>query len=194
MEEIWKDIPRYSGYQASNLGRIRTHNKKTFTKKHGERKWEDRILKFKKSIPTSTSKQGIGFRVTLWKDGKPKDFLVARLIATTFLEDLIETKMTINHKNGDRTDNRIENLEWCSQADNVRKGFENNFFPQTNVILKNVISGEIYSFNSLTKASTFLERNKFYIRNCLNKGKKIRSKDKKEYEVLEIKRIESRFK
>lgn len=194
MKEIWKDIPRYSGYQASNLGRIRTHNKKTFTKKHGERKWKDRILKFKKSIPTPTSKQGIGFRVTLWKDGKPKDFLVARLIATTFLEDLIETKMTINHKNGDRTDNRIENLEWCSQADNVRKGFENNFFPQMNVILKNVISGETYSFNSLTKASTFLERNKFYIRDCLNKGKKIINKDKKEYEVLEIKRIESRFK
>lgn len=52
MEEIWKDIPRYKGYQASNFGRIRTHNKTTYTKRHGERHWKDRILEFKPSNPT----------------------------------------------------------------------------------------------------------------------------------------------
>ena len=49
--EIWKDIPRYPGYQAPNLGRIRTHNKTTYTERHGERHWKDRILKFKPSLP-----------------------------------------------------------------------------------------------------------------------------------------------
>lgn len=133
MEEIWKDIPRYNGYQASNLGKIRTHNKVTYTKKHGERHWKERILKFKPSNPTKKTKQGTGYRVTLWKNGKPKDFLVARLIATTFLEDLIETKMTVNHKNGDRLDNRVENLEWMTRADNIRYGFEYNQYPQRKI-------------------------------------------------------------
>ena len=122
--EIWKDIPRYPGYQASNLGRIRTHNKITYTELHGERHWKDRILKFKPSAP-----KGIGYRISLWKDGKSKDYLVARLIATTFLEDLINTDMTVNHKNGNRLDNRIENLEWLSRADNIRYGFQNGQYP-----------------------------------------------------------------
>ena len=41
MEEIWKDIKNYKGYQVSNLGRVRTHNKTTYTKIHGERHWKD---------------------------------------------------------------------------------------------------------------------------------------------------------
>ena len=73
MEEIWKDIPNYNGYQVSNLGRIRTHNKITFTKKHGLRHWKDRILSFKPFTNSNQkSKQGMGYRVDLWKDGKPK--------------------------------------------------------------------------------------------------------------------------
>ena len=73
MEEIWRDIKGYQGYQVSNLGRVRTHNKVTFTKRHGERFWKDRILKFKPYTTTNQkSKQGMGYRVTLWKAGKPK--------------------------------------------------------------------------------------------------------------------------
>ena len=98
--EIWKDIPNYPGYQASNLGRIRTHNKITYTKRHGERHWKDKILSFKPSTSSRKNiKQGMGYRVDLWKNGKPKTLLVARIIATTFLENLIDTKMTVNHKN-----------------------------------------------------------------------------------------------
>lgn len=65
----------------------------------------------------------------MWKDGKPKDFLVARLIATTFLEDLLETKMTVNHKDGNRLNNNVENLEWLSLADNIKYGFQYNQYP-----------------------------------------------------------------
>ena len=61
MEEIWKDIPNYNGYQVSNLGKIRTFNKVTYTKKHGKRQWKNRVLKYKfKSYSP-------GFRVDLWK-------------------------------------------------------------------------------------------------------------------------------
>lgn len=165
-KEIWKDIPRYKGYQASNLGRIRTHNKITHTQKHGERHWKNRILHFKPSTSSnSKAKQGIGYRVDLWKNGKPKTLLVARLIATTFLEDLIDTKMTVNHKNGNRLDNRVENLEWLSLADNIKYGFENNQYKQHKTILYN--DNEKYEFRSKALASRFLERNDGYVSSCI---------------------------
>ena len=173
-KEIWKDIPKYPGYQASTLGRIRTFNKITHTKKHGERHWKDRLLKFKPSQKNNhCSKQGIGYRVTLWKDGKSKDFLVARLIATTFLEDLIETKMTVNHKNGNRQDNRIDNLEWLSRSDNIKYGYENGQYKQNKTILYN--DSERYEFRSQSIASQFLGRNNGYICQCLKHGRQATS-------------------
>ena len=179
MEEIWKDIPNYTGYQASNLGRIRTHNKITYTKHHGYRHWKNRILKFKPTDKNGKSKQGGGYRVSLWKDGKCKDFLVARLIATTFLDNLIDTKMTVNHKNGDRLDNRVENLEWLSLRENIIYGFENNQYQQINV--------------RLSTASHFLKRNTGYVGRCVRENKKITDKEKNEYEIVKIDKITSRF-
>ena len=45
MNEIWKDIEGYPGYQVSSEGKVRTYNKVTFTKKHGVRHWENRYIK-----------------------------------------------------------------------------------------------------------------------------------------------------
>jgi hypothetical protein len=106
-EYIWKYGKTFldtKGIKQAIYGRIRTFNKVTYTERHGYRHWKNRILKYKPSeIGKHTGKQGSGYRVTLWKDGKSKDFLVARLIATTFLEDLINTDMTVNHKNRKQT-------------------------------------------------------------------------------------------
>lgn len=171
MEEIWKDIPRYEGYQASTKGRIRTFNKVTYTEIHGYRQWKNRILKFKPSSFNSHSKkQGSGYRVTLWKDGKSKDFLVARLIATTFLEDLIDTNMTVNHKDGNRTNNNIENLEWLSRSENIKYGFEKGQYKQIKTILYN--KKERKQFRSLSQADIFLERSIGYCSQILKRNKK----------------------
>lgn len=183
MEEIWKDIPRYEGYQASNLGRIRTYNKVSYTQKHGKRHWKNRILCFKPSTNSSQkSHQGMGYRVDLWKNGKPKTLLVARLVATTFLEDLIETNMTVNHKNGDRLDNRVENLEWLSRSDNIKYGFENGQYKQHETILFN--NTEYHKFRSKSLASTFLNRNNGYISSCIKNNRKILSQDGTEYFLM----------
>lgn len=182
MEEIWKDIPRYEGYQASNLGRIRTHNKITYTKRHGERHWKDRILCFKPST-TSNQKsiQGMGYRVDLWKNGKPKTLLVARIIATTFLEDLIETNFTVNHKNGNRLDNRVQNLEWLTRKDNIKYGFENGQYKQNKTILYN--DKNKYEFRSQSEAIKFIEKSYSYLINSYKKNKKIILKNGEEFYI-----------
>ena len=104
MKEIWKDVPEYEGYQVSNLGRVRTHNKKTYTKLHGERKWKDKILKQKLQINKNGRKD---YRVDLWKNGKPHTILVARLVSFTFYNKDIKSKLTVNHINGNSGDNRL---------------------------------------------------------------------------------------
>jgi hypothetical protein len=79
--EVWKQIPEYEGiYDASTEGQIRSaKGKTTVNKKRGVCHWKQRILKHR------GENYQTGYRVSLWKDGKYKDWLVARLIAMTFI-------------------------------------------------------------------------------------------------------------
>ena len=162
--EIWKPIPNYEkDYEASNLGRIRTATTKTsYTKRHGERHWQQRILKYK-SYNENAYKTG--YRVDLWKDGKPKTYLVARLVASAFIKnELYNKKMTINHIDNNRLNNNVNNLEWCSLKDNIRKGFETGAYScQKKIKIINKQTKEEYNFNSLAEASKFLKFNKGYL-------------------------------
>lgn len=182
--ETWKDIPNYEGlYQASDTGLIRSApGKTTFTKKHGVRHWHTRILKFK----ACKDFNAIGYRVTLWKDGKLKDFLVARLVATTFLENLIDTKMTVNHKDGNRLNNNIDNLEWLTLADNIRHGFETGLYKQIGVRLISVETGESKDFRSLVKASKEINRSSGYISDCIKLNKKAKDLEGNIYDVIKL--------
>ena len=175
--EVWKDIPDYEGiYQASNLGRIRTApNKKTYSKLHGERTWKCRILKGRgDNIKT-------GKRVSLWKDGKVKDWLVARLVAITFLGQPTKEYSTVNHINGNRLDNNIKNLEWLSLGDNIRHAFNTGLMPYKKVKLFNKNSEMI--FRSMAMASLYLGRSHSYISNCLKKKRNIISSDGKMFSI-----------
>lgn len=123
----------------------------------------------------------MGYRVDLWKNGKPNSLLVARLIATTFLENLIDTNMTVNHKNGNRLDNRIENLEWLSREDNIRYGFENGQYKQISCTLISTLNNKEYTFRSLSQTSKFIGRSTDYIKRCKKENKPIISQSKEEY-------------
>lgn len=175
--ELWKDIPDYEGiYQASNLGRIRTApNKTTFTKRHGVRHWTSRILKGRGDFYET------GRRVSLWKDGKPKDWLVARLVAITFLGKPTISCDTVNHINGNRLDNRIENLEWLSLADNVRHAFNTGLMPYKKVKLFNKDCELV--FRSMSIAGNFIGRSNGYISNCIKFKRPIKSKDGIVYQI-----------
>ena len=178
--EIWKDIPDYEGiYQASSLGRIRTApNKITYTNRHGARHWKCRIMKGR------GNNYKTGKRVSLWKNGKAKDWLVARLVAITFLGKPTIEANTVNHINGNRLDNRIENLEWLSIGDNVRHAFDTGLMPYKKIKLFN--NDCEMTFRSMCLASVFIGRNKGYISFCKNLNRPIISKDgtKFDYELI----------
>ena len=69
------------------------------------------------------------YRVSLTKDNKRKKTMLHRLIAEQFIPNPNNYK-NVDHINGIKTDNRIENLRWCSQADNTR--FENHKLRKNN--------------------------------------------------------------
>jgi hypothetical protein len=167
--EIWKDIPGYEGfYQASSMGRIKSvEGKVTHSTRHGKRVWHERILKPKKCANFRLC----GYRVTLWKNKQCKDYLVARLVATTFHENLIDTEMTVNHKDGDRLNNRINNLEWLTLADNIRHGFNTGLYHTQKQTVLTAPDGSVLTFQSRTEASAFLGKGHGYIHSHLSKGR-----------------------
>ena len=106
MEEIWKDIKGYEGiYQISNLGRV----------KSSERRGNGREIILKGWKPKDGYK-----RVKLIKKYKVENKLIHRLIAEAFIPNP-NNYPVVNHKNGIKTDNQIENLEWCTQKYNMRE-------------------------------------------------------------------------
>lgn len=166
MDEIWRTIPGYAGlYEASNHGRIRTVlGKTTSNTRHEKRVWNQRILK-----PKGTAEGG-GLRVNLWKDGIQRDWLVHRLVAMTFIDMLEQPEPTVNHKDGNRLNNSIENLEWASLGDNIRHAFRTGLAHQKSTTILDKRSGVTIWFRSLADASRHFGKNDGYISNIMKKG------------------------
>ena len=175
--EVWKDIKGYEGYQVSNEGRIRTHNKTTYTSKHGIRHWQNRVL----SQKTAKDK---AMRVELWKDGKSKTVLVHRIVALTFLGEPPEPNMTVNHIDGNRKNNHVENLEWLSLADNIRHGFRTGLYSSTfkPITLIDENYNE-FKFVSLAEGNRFLGRTNNYLTTAIKRKRLIFDKNGKMYMV-----------
>ena len=113
MEEIWKDIPGYEGYyQVSNQGNFRSLPRIIAYKKYGTRLYPG------KSLLKDRAYDGYD-RIVLSKEGKKTLFPAHRLVALTFIPNP-ENKPFINHINGCKHDNRVENLEWCTASENMR--------------------------------------------------------------------------
>lgn len=147
MEEIWKDIPGYEGlYQASNLGQIRSLDRTVEYVKHYSDRDVKAVHKFKGRVLKQTFTSGY-LGVLLSVDGKTKDVLVHRLVASTFVENF-DSKPQVDHKDGDRTNNRADNLIWVTSKENhantISKGKHTcqQLFKQKKII--DVDTGEIF--------------------------------------------------
>lgn len=114
--EIWKDIIGFEGlYQVSNLGRVKSLQRIVSCGK-GDRVVKERIKRI--------SKHNMGYEVyNLFKNGKCYPHLRHRLIAVHFIPNP-KNLPEINHKNGNKKDNSIENLEWCSYSRNLKHAYE----------------------------------------------------------------------
>ena len=99
--EIWRDVDGFAGmYQVSNMGGVKS------------------LVRGQRILEPSTQSEGYK-SVTLYKNGIRTQQLVHRLVASAFLPNP-ENKDMVNHKNGVRSDNRIENLEWNTRSENER--------------------------------------------------------------------------
>lgn len=150
MEEIWKDIVGYEGlYQASNLGNIKSI---THIRKNGKN--ENRLCTTKgKMLKPGIDSNGY-MLVVLSKKGKTKSYRVHRLIALTFIKNNAKCKC-INHKDENKLNNQVDNLEWCTHRYNNNYGTKGKRISQKNSIKVNQydLKGNfIKQWNSMTEA------------------------------------------
>lgn len=164
---MWADVVGYEGiYEVSDNGLVRTkEGKTTYSKRwNTERVWKQRMLKIRVDKENSC-------RVNLWKDGKEKSCLVHRLVAIAFIPK-VEGKDFINHKDGSRLNNSIENLEWCNHTENNNHAFDNGLIlTGIKITLVNIESGEEFAFRSMSKAGQFLGYNDKYISHIIKQGR-----------------------
>lgn len=111
-QEIWKPVVGYEGlYEVSNLGRVKSLAREVYRRKMGIKKVKECILKPK------LCDRGY-YSVALCRQGyKNKTAMVHKLVARAFIPN-IENKPIIDHINGIKTDNRVDNLRWCTHIEN----------------------------------------------------------------------------
>lgn len=106
----------------------RMENVKLYPKNHNYLVFRDgRIMsvRYNKFLTPKRNHDGY-LRLQIWQGNKNRYVAWHRIVAETFIPNP-ENKPYINHKNGDKTDNRVENLEWCTQQENIRHSWDNNF-------------------------------------------------------------------
>lgn len=151
MEEVWKDIVGYEDkYQISNLGRI-----KSLKDTHGN--YKERMLN-----PTPNLKGYLGQCIS--KNGIRKRVTIHRLVAETFIPNPLNLP-EVNHKDEDKSNNSVSNLEWCTKKYNINYGTGikrrsnkiKGIKPSKNTIqaVKESLSKKVYQY---TKEGKFIKR------------------------------------
>lgn len=117
MEEIWKDIKGYEGlYQVSNLGRVKSLDRL--------RKNNSKLVTLPQKYVNGTIAHNGYRRIVLSKEGKPKSYPLHILVLEAFKPNSNkELYYEVNHKDGDKLNNRLDNLEWSNRSHNLRHAY-----------------------------------------------------------------------
>lgn len=182
MKEIWKDIKDYEGYQVSNLGNVRSIDRKK-TSWNGHQNIE---VLYKGKILKQHDLKGYN-AVGLWLNGKMRNVPVHRLVAITFLDN-DNAYPCINHIDGNKLNNNVNNLEWCTYSHNNKEAYriglreisdkqkerfrQVGFKTGKKVIQKDLLGNIIKVFNSTRQASLELGINQGNISMCCNGNRK----------------------
>ena len=149
--EYWKEIPGYEGlYEVSNKGNVRN-------------------VRRNKLLRLSKTKYGY-IQVYLYKNGIRTGLTVHRLVAEAFLSNP-DNLPQVNHKDEDKTNNRVENLEWCSAKYNMNFGTRNIRAKET--AIKNG------SWSGLSREEYMKEYNREYKKNNREKNREYNREYKK---------------
>ena len=160
--EIYKDIKGFEGmYQISNYGNARTVS---------------RVIKrgngtmFFKSKPLKLILNNCGYYyITPIKNNIKYTFRIHRLVCDAFLENELN-KPFVNHINGIKTDNRVDNLEWCTSSENNKHAYDIGLKKQTNksigvrssIIVVNLDNGIFYDSKKDAAKSTEMNYPNFF--------------------------------
>lgn len=142
MEE-WENIDGYNGnYEVSNKGRIRSWK---------NNKW-GKSDKYK--IMSAVISKNKYPQVVLCNNGSTKRHYIHRLVAKAFIPNP-ENKPNINHKDLDPTNNHIDNLEWCTQSENMKHAYDNGTHKVPN------LKGEDHARSKFTENDVIEIRNTY---------------------------------
>lgn len=147
----WKDIPSLEGfYQASDCGRIKSLQREILKRDGKIQKVDEKILK--------NTKDSYGYNVvTISINGHSKLYKVHRLVI--YAHYYVDETMTVNHKDGDKQNNHISNLEYLSSSDNVKHFRKNNPNHSKNLGKKVLDTETDTIYRSIAEASLSLYKN-----------------------------------
>ena len=148
MERIWKDIQGYESlYQISNDGLVKSLHKIFEVGKGGFMEKEESIRKI------AVSKKGYSV-CELSVNGLRNTFQVHRLVAQAFIPNN-DNKPQVNHIDGNKLNNNVENLEWCTNSENAIHAFK--------IGLKSRLFGEDNPNSKLNKTDIYAIRHLHYV-------------------------------
>lgn len=116
MNEVWKPVPSYEGlYEVSNLGNFRAVDR------YVPSRWGHDRLYHGKPMLTETTYDNYQ-RIVLMKNGVKRRFMAHRLVALAFIPNP-QNKPEVNHIDGNKSNNIVSNLEWCTASENTQHAF-----------------------------------------------------------------------
>lgn len=164
MKEIWKDVKNYENlYQVSNYGRVKSLERYVKTCGGAKRIVKEKILK-----PTVDNTNY--YVVSLWKNNICKRTHIHRIVIETFIPNLLN-KPQVNHIDGNKLNNNINNLEWCTAKENNIHAYEYGLNPSRRKVNQYDLNGNfIKTWNSIREANNFYKTS--HVSECCNNNSK----------------------